>query len=46
MSMEGSFENRIRFLLEVIDAVNEVWPAESRCLYVYQLLSGRKARGR
>jgi 2,4-dienoyl-CoA reductase-like NADH-dependent reductase (Old Yellow Enzyme family) len=24
----GSFENRIRFLLEVIDAVNEVWPAE------------------
>lgn len=24
----GSFENRIRFLLEVIDAVHEVWPAE------------------
>jgi 2,4-dienoyl-CoA reductase-like NADH-dependent reductase (Old Yellow Enzyme family) len=24
----GSFENRIRFLLEVIDAVNEVWPAD------------------
>lgn len=23
----GSFENRSRFLLEVIDAVNEVWPA-------------------
>ncbi len=23
----GSFENRIRFLLEVIDAVKEVWPA-------------------
>ncbi|RQO31619.1 NADPH dehydrogenase NamA [Taibaiella sp. KBW10] len=22
----GSFDNRIRFLLEVIDAVNEVWP--------------------
>lgn len=24
----GSFENRSRFLLEVIDAVNEVWPKE------------------
>jgi 2,4-dienoyl-CoA reductase-like NADH-dependent reductase (Old Yellow Enzyme family) len=24
----GSFENRIRFLLEIIDAVNEVWPKE------------------
>ncbi len=24
----GSFENRSRFLLEVIDAVNEVWPAD------------------
>jgi len=24
----GSFENRIRFLLEVIDAVHEGWPAE------------------
>jgi 2,4-dienoyl-CoA reductase-like NADH-dependent reductase (Old Yellow Enzyme family) len=24
----GSFENRNRFLLEVIDAVNEVWPAD------------------
>ncbi|MFD0764064.1 NADPH dehydrogenase NamA [Mucilaginibacter lutimaris] len=24
----GSFENRSRFLLEVIDAVQEVWPAE------------------
>ncbi|MGY4536690.1 2,4-dienoyl-CoA reductase-like NADH-dependent reductase (Old Yellow Enzyme family) [Mucilaginibacter sp. UYNi724] len=24
----GSFENRSRFLLEVIDAVKEVWPAE------------------
>ncbi len=23
----GSFENRIRFLLEIIDAVQEVWPA-------------------
>lgn len=23
----GSFENRIRFLLEIIDAVNEVWPS-------------------
>lgn len=25
----GSFENRIRFLLETIDAVKEVWPAEN-----------------
>jgi 2,4-dienoyl-CoA reductase-like NADH-dependent reductase (Old Yellow Enzyme family) len=25
----GSFENRIRFLLEVIDSVQEVWPKES-----------------
>lgn len=25
----GSFDNRIRFLLEVIDAVKEVWPAEN-----------------
>ncbi len=24
----GSFENRIRFLIEIIDAVQEVWPAE------------------
>lgn len=24
----GSFENRIRFLVEIIDAVNEVWPKE------------------
>ncbi|MDB5128581.1 MAG: oxidoreductase, partial [Mucilaginibacter sp.] len=24
----GSFENRIRFLLEIIEAVNEVWPAD------------------
>ena len=24
----GSFENRIRFLLEIIDAVNEVWPKD------------------
>ncbi len=24
----GSFENRIRFTLEVVDAVREVWPAE------------------
>lgn len=24
----GSFENRIRFLLEIIDNVNQVWPAE------------------
>lgn len=24
----GSFDNRSRFLLEVIDAVNEVWPAD------------------
>lgn len=24
----GSFENRIRFLMEIIDAVQEVWPAE------------------
>lgn len=24
----GSFDNRIRFLLEVIDGVNEVWPAD------------------
>lgn len=25
----GSFENRIRLLLEIIDAVQEVWPAEN-----------------
>ncbi|MCR8558281.1 NADPH dehydrogenase NamA [Mucilaginibacter sp. BJC16-A38] len=25
----GSFENRIRFLLEVIESVKEVWPAEN-----------------
>jgi 2,4-dienoyl-CoA reductase-like NADH-dependent reductase (Old Yellow Enzyme family) len=25
----GSFENRIRFLLEVIESVQEVWPAEN-----------------
>ncbi|MBB5397556.1 NADPH dehydrogenase NamA [Mucilaginibacter sp. AK015] len=25
----GSFDNRIRFLLEIIDAVNEVWPANN-----------------
>lgn len=25
----GSFENRIRFLLEIIDAVKEVWPKEN-----------------
>jgi 2,4-dienoyl-CoA reductase-like NADH-dependent reductase (Old Yellow Enzyme family) len=25
----GSFENRIRLLLEVVDVVNEVWPADS-----------------
>ncbi|QHS57796.1 NADPH dehydrogenase NamA [Mucilaginibacter sp. 14171R-50] len=24
----GSFDNRVRFLLEIIDAVNEVWPAD------------------
>lgn len=24
----GSFDNRIRFLLEIIDAIHEVWPAE------------------
>lgn len=24
----GSFENRVRFLMEIIDAVKEVWPAE------------------
>lgn len=24
----GSFENRIRFLLEIIDAIRQVWPAE------------------
>lgn len=25
----GSFENRIRFLIETVDAVKEVWPAEN-----------------
>jgi 2,4-dienoyl-CoA reductase-like NADH-dependent reductase (Old Yellow Enzyme family) len=29
----GSFENRIRLLLEVIDAIKEVWPAE-KALFV------------
>jgi 2,4-dienoyl-CoA reductase-like NADH-dependent reductase (Old Yellow Enzyme family) len=24
----GSFENRIRFLLEIVEAVNQVWPAD------------------
>jgi 2,4-dienoyl-CoA reductase-like NADH-dependent reductase (Old Yellow Enzyme family) len=24
----GSFENRVRFLLEIVDAIKEVWPAE------------------
>jgi 2,4-dienoyl-CoA reductase-like NADH-dependent reductase (Old Yellow Enzyme family) len=28
MNMAVRFENRIRLLLEVIDAVKEVWPAE------------------
>lgn len=28
----GSFENRIRLLLEVVDAVKEVWPAENPLL--------------
>lgn len=27
-SYGGSFENRVRFALEVVDAVREVWPAE------------------
>lgn len=29
----GSFENRVRFLLELIDSVHEVWPAE-KALFV------------
>ena len=24
----GSFDNRVRFLLEIVDAINEVWPSE------------------
>lgn len=36
----GSYENRTRFALEVVDAVREVWPTTSRCSSVSRRPNG------
>jgi len=41
----GSFDNRIRFLLEVVDAVRSEWPTTSRCSCAFRRSTGSRTAG-